>query len=106
MTRKHFIEIARQINAQRGYLPGLTICPDYGASEILDKLSEVLADSFEGFNQHFNRARFLDACGVNESPVGWQPGEARRAARMAYERAEEALDTQAIARYNARKVSK
>jgi len=104
MTRKHFIEIARQINAQRG--------PGYNASETLDKLSEALADSFEGFNQHFNRARFLDACGVTDSPVGWEPGQpySRRAARMAYEAAEAVLDAEARARYidnqRARKVTK
>jgi hypothetical protein len=102
MTRQHFIEIARQINAQRG--------PGYNASETLDKLSEALAVSFAGFNPQFNRARFLDACGVNDSPVGWAPGEARRAARMAYEAAEAVLDAEARARYidnqRARKVTK
>ena len=70
MTRKHFEEIARRIRGQRGPNQGHT------ESEVLDKLAELLADSFEGFNPHFNRARFLDACGVNDSPVGWQAGEA------------------------------
>lgn len=70
MTRKHFIEIARRIRGQRGPKPGFT------ESEILDKLSEMLADSFEGFNAHFDRTRFLDACGVNTSRVRWEEGEA------------------------------
>ena len=70
MTKKHFIEIARRIRGQRG--------PDrrHTEAETLDKLSEMLADSFQDFNSHFDRERFLSACGVDDSPIAWEIGEA------------------------------
>ena len=58
MTRKHFEAIAWQINEHRVHseVPGVSMT--------LDILAHQLAHSFEGFNPNFDRARFLDACGV------------------------------------------
>lgn len=84
MTRKHFEEIARQIERTLR-----------GPAQV--KLAYRLADSFENFNPYFDRDRFLTACGIDE-------------AREAYRAAETVLDAEARARYidnqRARKVSK
>jgi hypothetical protein len=60
MTKKHFVKIAQSINAQRYETPGKEV------GTALDELARVLAGFFAQDNAQFDRARFLEACGMNE----------------------------------------
>lgn len=59
MSKKHFIQIARDIKRARGQKPGAL-----GTIAVIDGLAEDLADTFAQCNPRFDRRRFLDACGV------------------------------------------
>ena len=60
MTRKDYVIIAETIRMNR---------KDFNQGEdglmLLDILANQLSNSFEIDNPRFDRARFLDACGVN-----------------------------------------
>lgn len=56
MTRKDYVLIAGVLNK----FPRL----DYGVESVLEELAEEMADALAGTNPLFNRAKFLDACGV------------------------------------------
>jgi hypothetical protein len=60
MSKKHFIEIAAELNA------ALEISRAEGkaAENATLRAIEGLATVFAGFNPQFDRARFLRACGV------------------------------------------
>jgi len=98
MTKKHFEEIARQIERTlRGPAQA--------------KLAFRLADSFEHFNPYFDRERFLTACGIKGVGGMMKPAWERRQNKVeAYRAAEAVLDAEARARYidnqRARKASK
>ena len=77
MTAQHFsdvlmitnyMEIARQIKAQRGFtLDHRELLPNQAgrfAQATIDRVAMALADSFEEFNPSFDRLLFLQACGV------------------------------------------
>lgn len=59
MTRKHFNAIAKTFAERMEEIAG-----DEYLCEQTAILAEHFADVFERDNPNFNRARFLDACGV------------------------------------------
>jgi len=60
MTRKDYVMVADSIKASRENWEGFT--PD--AQEAIDGLARSLASKLAQDNARFDRARFLDACGV------------------------------------------
>jgi hypothetical protein len=61
MTRKDYVMIANSIKASRDNWEGFT--PE--AQEAIEGLARSLATKLQSDNPRFDRARFLDACGVN-----------------------------------------
>lgn len=57
MSKKHFTRIASALATRRSVLPA-------DQRWIVDQIANDLADELGEFNAHFDRARFLTACGV------------------------------------------
>lgn len=60
MTRKDYVMIADSIKAARENWEGFA--PE--SQEAIDGLARSLASKLQADNDRFDRARFLDACGV------------------------------------------
>jgi hypothetical protein len=60
MTRKDYVIIADSIKASRENWEGFT--PE--AQDAIDGLARSLSSKLQADNDRFDRARFLDACGV------------------------------------------
>jgi hypothetical protein len=61
MTKKDYIAIARALNVQ---LVGWTIAESPDAAKIVAGIADEISDLFAADNPRFDRARFLQACGV------------------------------------------
>lgn len=73
MTRKHFEAIAADIKDAQIEANQFTLS-DAELSQSLEGIRMVadrLADTFERFNDNFDRARFIKACGFNV-PERWE----------------------------------
>lgn len=68
MSKKHFIEIAAILRQQVATLEHPEAAGHFPNGEAFDALRNVahgMADMFKRQNSNFDRARFLDACGVS-----------------------------------------
>lgn len=65
MTRKHFRAIADAVAEARRANDYDTTEPTAGIDAV-DDVARNLADSLRQFNPSFDRARFLEACGVED----------------------------------------
>lgn len=63
MTKKHFEAIAANFWNLRVDLIGSNGADRYGKVAVLEMTAEVMADTFAGFNDEFDRGQFLSACG-------------------------------------------
>jgi hypothetical protein len=60
MTRKDYVKFAEMVKTMKAKLKLLS-----NAHDVLDDMAENMAIIFQDDNPNFNRARFLEACGVN-----------------------------------------
>ena len=65
MTRKDYVAIAAVVR-QHIVADAAPLSPESEGNIAVELLAADLADLFEQGNPMFNRARFLDACGVGE----------------------------------------
>jgi hypothetical protein len=63
MSKKHYIETARILSAERECLNGNETADDMIRATV-DSIAGRMADMFAADNPRFDRARFLTACGV------------------------------------------
>lgn len=73
MTRKHFEAIAAALKAEKpvthdedGFCGSCDFCDDSGARRTWRRSVLAVADVCGTFNHHFDRDRFLTACGMED----------------------------------------
>ena len=66
MSRKHYTEVAEIIKAEIDGIDSVNDPFGVGAHSALSNVADNLADMFKRDNSAFDRARFLDACGLGE----------------------------------------
>ena len=66
-TKKHHKKLAEVINDQIGECPERRIPgPDSEYREAVEHISDCLAEMLAQDNEHFDRIRFLTACGIKK----------------------------------------
>lgn len=69
MTKKDYVAIARVFNGYRAVAAPICCSDEHeymrGANDQAHGYAHALCDIFAADNPHFNRAKFLDACGIN-----------------------------------------